>query len=289
MALNSAIEWCDATWNPVSGCTKVSPGCKFCYAERLTERFGRRPFSEIVLHPERLDLPLRWKGPRRIFVNSMSDLFHEKVPLTFIDRVFEVMAQAYQHVFQVLTKRPDRLLAWHRSLGRRTKGIPPNVWLGVSVESPPYLWRVDRLRDVNAAVRFVSAEPLLGALTSLDLDGIAWVITGGESGGPSERALVQMTPHGWQPRREALAWVREIRDLCRRRGVAFFHKQWGGPTPRSGGRMLDGRVWSEFPCPAKAGANGTRADGRGRRASSALSPTAERGFGRIHLTATPAR
>ncbi len=250
MALNSGIELTDATWNPVTGCTKVSPGCKFCYAERLTERFGPRPFSEIVLHPERLDLPLRWKGPRRIFVNSMSDLFHEKVPFAFIDRVFDIMTQAPQHVFQVLTKRPHRLLAWHRSVGGRMRSVPPNVWLGVSVESAAYVWRVDQLRDVDAVVRFVSAEPLLGPLTGLDLDGITWVITGGESGGPAERALVEMTPRGWRPKVEALTWVREIHNLCRRHGVAFFHKQWGGRTPKSGGRVLDGRVWSEFPSPA---------------------------------------
>ncbi len=253
MALDSAIEWTDATWNPVTGCTKVSPGCKFCYAERLTERFGRQPFTEIRLHPERLSLPLRWRSPRRIFVNSMSDLFHEEVADGFIAQVFDVMTQAPQHVFQVLTKRPDRLLAWQKS-GCWPNTIPPHVWLGVSVESNGYLWRVDRLREVDVAIRFISAEPLLGPLTGLDLEGVAWVITGGESAGPSERALVEIAAGGLRPKAECLRWVRQIRDLCRAEGVAFFHKQWGGRTPKSGGRMLDRREWSQYPgAPAGAG------------------------------------
>ncbi len=246
MALDSAIEWTDATWNPVSGCTKVSPGCKFCYAERLTERFGRQPFTEISLHPERLMLPLRWRAARRIFVNSMSDLFHEKVPDAFISQVFDVMAQAPQHVFQVLTKRPERLLEWQRS-GAWPRSIPTHVWLGVSVESAALLWRVDRLREVEVAIRFISAEPLLGPLGGLDLEGIAWVITGGESGGPPDRALVETTERGVRPKALGLRWVREIRDLCRAKDVAFFHKQWGGRTPKSGGRILDRREWSEYP------------------------------------------
>jgi protein gp37 len=245
MALDSAIEWTDATWNPVTGCTKVSPGCKFCYAERLTERFGRQLFTDIRLHPERLSLPLRWRAARRIFVNSMSDLFHEKVPDAFISAVFGVMAQAPQHVFQVLTKRPERLVEWHDSVW--CCPIPAHVWLGVSVESAAYLWRVDRLREVDVTVRFVSAEPLLGPLTGLDLDGIAWVITGGESGGPPDRALVEMTNRGVCPKPKGARWVSEIRDLCHARGVAFFHKQWGGRTPKAGGRRLDGREWSEYP------------------------------------------
>jgi protein gp37 len=246
MALDSAIEWTDATWNPVTGCTKVSPGCKFCYAERLTHRFGLQPFSEIRLHPERLSLPLRWRSPRRIFVNSMSDLFHERVPGRFIADVFDVMAQAPQHVFQVLTKRPDLLLAWQRS-GTWSQPIPPNIWLGVSVETDAYLWRVDRLREVEVAIRFISAEPLLGPLPGLNLEGVSWVITGGESGGPPERALVESTVRGVRPKLQALGWVREIRALCRAQGVAFFHKQWGGRTPKAGGRLLDGRQWSEYP------------------------------------------
>jgi protein gp37 len=246
MGANSTIEWTDATWNPVTGCTKISPGCKFCYAERLSNRFGRHTFSDIVLHPERLLLPLSWRHPKRIFVNSMSDLFHEKVPIAFIDQVFEVMAETQQHTFQVLTKRPDRLLLWWRSHTPRRE-LPAHVWLGVSVESSAYLWRVERLRHVDASVRFISAEPLLGPLGDLNLEGISWVITGGESGGPVERALVEKTREGVRPKAEALRWIRQIRDLCAAQGVAFFHKQWGGRTAKSGGRMLDGLDWSQYP------------------------------------------
>jgi protein gp37 len=249
MALDSAIEWTDATWNPVSGCTKISPGCKFCYAERLTKRFGRRDFSEVTLHPERLDLPVRWRGARMIFVNSMSDLFHERVPFDFIDQVFETMGRASHHTFQVLTKRPDRLLEWH-STHRGRRPLPSHIWLGVSVESAAYAWRVDRLRRVDVPVRFISAEPLLGQLVpALNLAGISWVICGGESGGTASRALVEQTARGWQPKSSALQWVRELRDSCAAAGIAFFHKQWGGPTPKSGGRLLDGRLWGEYPKP----------------------------------------
>jgi protein gp37 len=244
MGDHSAIEWTDSTWNPVTGCTKISPGCKFCYAERVTERWGRGDFRTITLHPDRLELPLRWRAPRRIFVNSMSDLFHEKVPLSFVDDVFDVMTRASHHLFQVLTKRPDRLLEWHRDGDRK---IPFHVWLGVSVESAPYLWRIDRLREAEAPVRFISAEPLLGPLTGIDLKGISWVITGGESGGPPDRSLVTRMATGWRPKPEALTWVRELRNLCLEQGVAFFHKQWGGPTPKAGGRHLDRRVWSQMP------------------------------------------
>jgi protein gp37 len=244
MGDHSAIEWTDSTWNPVTGCTKISPGCKFCYAERVTERWGRGDFGTITMHPDRLQLPLRWRAPRRIFVNSMSDLFHEKVPADFIDDVFDVMERARHHLFQILTKRPDRLLQWHLDGDRK---IPAHVWLGVSVESASYLWRVDRLREVHTHVRFISAEPLLGSLTGIDLNGISWVITGGESGGPPARSLVTRTATGWRPKPEALTWVRELRDLCFDHGVAFFHKQWGGPTPKSGGRRLDRRLHDEFP------------------------------------------
>jgi protein gp37 len=248
MAASSGIEWTDATWNPVTGCTKISPGCKFCYAERLTKRFGLQRFTDVVVHDDRLELPLRWRAPRMIFVNSMSDLFHDHVPQEFIDRVFDVIQRCPHHTFQVLTKRPDRLLRWHRQLEvRRT--IPANAWMGVSIESMAYVWRVDRLRAVQAPVRFVSAEPLLGPLGALDLTGITWVITGGESGGPPDRALVELTSCGWQPKPEALGWVRELRDRCRDAGVAFFHKQWGGPRPASGGRLIDGRAWSQYPFP----------------------------------------
>ena len=254
MASLSAIEWTDATWNPVTGCTKVSPGCKYCYAERLTERFGRQRFSDVVLHPERLLLPLHWRTPRMIFVNSMSDLFHERVPFPFIDEVFEVIQRAPHHTFQILTKRPDRLLAWHRGddNGQPARPVPANAWLGVSVESMTFAWRVERLRQVEAAVRFVSAEPLLGPLTALDLAGVAWVITGGESGGSRQRALVEPTAQGWRVKPEALMWIRDLRNRCHAAHVAFFHKQWGGPRSTSGGRLLDGRTWSEYPAARSA-------------------------------------
>jgi protein gp37 len=230
----SAIEWTDATWNPVTGCTKVSPGCKNCYAERLAARLqamGNRRYINgfsVTLHPDQLDLPLRWRQPRQIFVNSMSDLFHESVPDEYIRRAFDVMAEAHWHVFQVLTKRARRLaelaawLPW-----------PSNVWQGVSVENARYASRVADLVKVPAAVRFLSVEPLLGPISHLPLDGIDWVIVGGESG-PGHRPV--------QPE-----WVRAIRDQCKEARVAFFFKQWGGPTPKAGGRLLDGQEWSAMP------------------------------------------
>jgi len=252
VGVSSAIEWTDATWNPVTGCNKISPGCSFCYAERLALRLqlmGNPRYArgfDVTIHADQLYLPLRWKAPRRVFVNSMSDLFHDRVPLHFIDQIFDVMACAQQHTFQVLTKRPRRLVYWHS--GRESvRKIPENVWLGVSVESSAYIRRVDQLRQVAAAVRFISAEPLLGSLAGVDLAGISWLITGGESGGPPARALVECTPAGWQPKEQALRWVRELRDLCHARGIAFFHKQWGGRTPKSNGCLLDGRVWNQYP------------------------------------------
>lgn len=235
-ASRSAIEWTEATWNPVTGCSKVSPGCAHCYAERLSQRFGwtGRPWTSanaeinITLHPKRLDQPLRWKQPRVIFVNSMSDLFHELVPREFIRDVFEVMADASQHVFQVLTKRHERMVELASLVD-----WPPNVWMGVSIENRRWVERADYLREIPAAVRFVSAEPLLGPLDSLDLDGIDWLIAGGESG-PRHR-----------PMREE--WVLDLRDRCRDAGVPFFFKQWGGRTSKAGGRMLQDREWSEMP------------------------------------------
>lgn len=234
MGGKSAIEWTDATWNPVTGCTKVSPGCKHCYAERLAARLQllgnpryRRGF-DVTLHPDQLTLPLRWRQPRRIFVNSMSDLFHESVPEEFIQKVFEIMVQAPWHIFQILTKRAQRLadlapqFPW-----------PPNVWQGVSVENAHYTWRIDHLRNVPAIVRFLSIEPLLGPIKTLPLDGIHWVIVGGESG-PRHRP---MNP----------VWVRRIRDQCVAADVPFFFKQWGGLTSKSRGRLLDGQEWNEVP------------------------------------------
>ncbi len=228
MADKTSIEWTDATWNPVTGCTKVSPGCKYCYAERIMERFGHQRFRDIILHPERLDQPLRWRRPRRVFVNSMSDLFHEAIPDEFVQQVFGVMIRAEWHTFQILTKRAERLAALAPRLP-----WPHNVWQGVSVENDQYTWRIPYLQRVPAAVRFLSVEPLLGPISDLPLDGIHWVIVGGESG-PQHRP-----PDPY--------WVRDIRKQCERAGVPFFFKQWGGRTPKSRGRLLDGRTWDEMP------------------------------------------
>jgi len=235
MSEKSAIEWTDATWNPVTGCRQISPGCDHCYALTFAERFrgvSGHPYGQgfdLRLWPERLELPLAWKRPRRIFVNSMSDLFHEGIPDEYIRQVFAVMERADQHIFQVLTKRPRRMANLAPSLP-----WPPNVWAGTSVELDRYTWRANHcLRRVPAAVRFVSAEPLLGPLPSLQVDHLQWVITGGESGAHSRSCDPQ--------------WVRDLRDRCQASGVAFFHKQWGGRTPKAGGRTLDDRTWDEFP------------------------------------------
>lgn len=255
MADRSAIEWTDATWNPVTGCSKVSPGCAYCYAETLSLRFGtsQKPWTpenardNVRQHPDRLDQPLRWKRPRMIFVNSMSDLFHELVDEAFTSAMWNVMAMAPQHTFQILTKRPERM---PEIVGRQAMrhGVLPNVWLGTSIETNRWVQRADWLRQTPAAVRFVSAEPLLGGLDELDLAGLDWLIAGGESNGPPRRALV--TPpngRGPEPKQEAFEWVRALRDRCGQAGVAFFFKQWGGRTPKSGGRILDGRTWDEMP------------------------------------------
>ncbi len=237
MGDKSTIEWTDATWNPVTGCTKISPGCKNCYAERLAERLqamGNPRYSNgfaLKLQQDQLDLPLRWRQPRQIFVNSMSDLFHESVPEEYIRRAFDVMVRAHWHVFQVLTKRGSRLA----ELAPRLPW-PPNVWQGVSVENARYTSRVADLVKVPAAVRFLSVEPLLGPISHLPLDGIHWVIVGGESG-PGHRPI-------------RAEWVREIRDQCSTADVAFFLKQWGGRTPKAGGRLLDGREWNGMPPPS---------------------------------------
>jgi len=236
VADGSKIEWTQATWNPVTGCTRLSPGCARCYAMTFAERFRGVPGHpyeqgfDLKLWPERLDLPLRWRRPRLVFVNSMSDLFHEEVPEAFIQAVFWTMREAPQHTFQVLTKRADRLA----ELAPRIDW-PENVWMGVSIENRRFVTRADRLRTVRAAIRFISAEPLLGPLEGLNLDGIDWLIAGGESG------------HKHRPM--AIEWVRELRDRCQAEGVAFFFKQWGGRTSKIGGRILDGREWSEWPRP----------------------------------------
>jgi protein gp37 len=235
MATNSAIEWTDTTWNPLTGCTKVSPGCKNCYAERMARRLkamGQPNYAngfKLSLHESMLDQPLHWRKPRRVFVNSMSDLFHRDVPDEYILRVFGVMRRAAQHQFQVLTKRSERLAGIAGEID-----WPKNVWMGVSVENADYTFRIDHLRETGAAVKFLSVEPLLGPLRALDLGGIDWVIVGGESG-PGARP---MSP----------GWVAEIRDQCVEAGVAFFFKQWGGVNKGRTGRELDGRTWDEMPC-----------------------------------------
>ena len=234
MSFHSHIEWTESTWNPATGCTKVSLGCKHCYAERFAKRLKAqghplyRNGFEPTVHPEVLDVPLRWKSPRLVFVCSMGDLFHEKVPDSFVKEVFSVMNRADRHIFQVLTKRSERLLALADSLT-----WTDNIWAGVTVEAAAYLKRLEHLRQVPARVRFVSFEPLLGPIHELDLHGIDWVIVGGESG-PGARP---MKPD----------WVRRIRDTCVSQGVAFFFKQWGGVRRKERGRLLDGKLWDQMP------------------------------------------
>ncbi len=230
----SSIEWTESTWNPVTGCTKVSPGCKFCYAERMARRLHgmRQPRYangfKLTPHEDLLELPLRWKKPQTIFVNSMSDLFHEDVPAWFILKAFDVMRRASWHQFQVLTKRSD-------SLRQLAPSIiwPENVWMGVSVERQDYVSRIDDLRETGAAIKFLSVEPLLGPLRNLDLTGIHWVIVGGESG-PGARPMQE-------------EWVLEIKAQCRSARVPFFFKQWGGFNKKKAGRLLRGRTWDELP------------------------------------------
>jgi len=268
---STAIEWTDATWNPVTGCSKVSEGCRNCYAAALAPRLAamgqdgytdlpwtkKNATKNVKMHTEKLDTPLRWTKPRRIFVNSMSDLFHELVPFEFVDRVFAVMALAPRHTFQVLTKRPERMAEYFERLDARAlhieaamgeirTGIPPaklgtihpptlplpNVWLGTSVEDDRVRQRIDYLRRVPAIVRFLSCEPLIGPL-HLDLEDIHWVIVGGESG------------RGHRP--IEAQWVRDICTQAEEAGAAFFFKQWGGAKPKTGGRTLDGRTWDEMP------------------------------------------
>jgi len=234
MSYNSEIEWTEATWNPITGCTPISDGCLNCYAKRMASRLqamGNKRYQNgfnVTLHPDLLDLPLKWKSSKRIFVNSMSDLFHEQVPLTFIKSIFLSMAQAKHHTFQVLTKRADRLsqvsdlVVW-----------PSNVWVGVTIESGKYKNRVDFLRDIPAAVRFLSIEPMINSIGDIDLTNIDWVIVGGESG-PKARPIKK-------------EWVNEVKEQCLQAGVPFFFKQWGGFNKKKNGRLLDGQVWNQFP------------------------------------------
>src|SRR4051812_4264707 len=234
MALSSKIEWTEATWNPVTGCDKVSPGCAHCYAETFAERWRGVPGNayeqgfDLRLWPSRLEYPLKWKKPKVIFVNSMSDLFHEQIPEDYIAEVFDVMVRADHHVYQTLTKRQEPLA----ELAPRLPW-PDHIWRGVSIENRRFVHRADYLREVPAAVRFISAEPLLGYLDGLDLSDIHWLIAGGESG-PRHRRI--------DPE-----WVRDLRNRCTTEDVSFFFKQWGGRSPKAGGRELDGRTWDEMP------------------------------------------
>lgn len=230
----SGIEWTDATWNPTTGCTKISPGCKNCYAERMSKRLmvmGVKKYTngfEVTLHNDALSIPLTWKKPQVIFVNSMSDLFHEAIPEEFIQKVFSVMRQAHWHQFQILTKRSQRLLELAPNID-----WPENVWMGVSVENDDYTFRIDHLRQTNAHIKFLSLEPLLGPLSDLNLDNIDWVIVGGESG-PNARPICK-------------EWIMEIRDQCLAANVPFFFKQWGGIQKKRTGRELDGTTWNDMP------------------------------------------
>ena len=234
MACKSAIEWTESTWNPVTGCTKVSPGCAHCYAERMAKRLkamGQPNYAngfKLATHEHTLELPLKWKSPQVIFVNSMSDLFHKDVPVDFVIKAFDVMNRADWHIFQILTKRSARLLELNHHL---QWGV--HIWMGVSVETAKYAGRIDHLRETGACIKFLSLEPLLGPLPNLDLAGIDWVIVGGESG-PGARS---MDP----------AWVTEIRAQCIEADVPFFFKQWGGVHKKKAGRLLEGRTWDQMP------------------------------------------
>jgi len=237
VAARSSIEWTESTWNPVTGCTKVSPGCKHCYAERMALRLramGQPKYAhgfKLTMHEDVLEAPLRWKKPQMIFVNSMSDLFHKDVPLEFVQKVFDIMRRASWHTFQVLTKRSERLLELDQNIN-----WPPNVWMGVSVENDDYTFRIDHLRQTGALVKFLSLEPLLEPLPNLDLHNIDWIIVGGESG-PGARSMRE-------------EWVIDIRDQCLTAHVPFFFKQWGGVRKKLAGRVLHGRTWDEMPTQA---------------------------------------
>lgn len=234
MSVNSGIEWTSSTWNPVTGCTKISQGCKHCYAERMALRLqamgqpNYRNGFRLTLHEHMLELPLSWKQPQTIFVNSMSDLFHEDVPVDFILKVFDVMRRAHWHTFQILTKRSRQLLNFNNQIV-----WPDNVWMGVTVENNDVRERIDDLRLCGAKVKFLSLEPLLSSLPNLNLEEIDWVIVGGESG-PGARPVLE-------------DWVIDLRDQCKRVSVPFFFKQWGGVRKKQKGRLLEGRTWSEMP------------------------------------------
>lgn len=234
MAQESKIEWTDQTWNPVTGCTKISPGCKNCYAERFAQRLkamGNPRYEdgfEITFHQDKLEEPLSWRKPRHVFVNSMSDLFHKEVPLTFIEKVFEVIRKSDNHIFQVLTKRARRLAKLAPKLD-----WPKNLWMGVSIENQDYVWRIGCLRQTPSSTKFISVEPLIGSVGKLPLKDVDWVIVGGESG-PNARPMRKQ-------------WVKDVRDQCIKTNTSFFFKQWGGSTSKANGRTLEGRTWDEMP------------------------------------------
>jgi len=239
MAIKSSIEWTESTWNPVTGCNKISPGCKFCYAERMAHRLqamGSENYKDgfkLTVHESALYLPLTWKKPQTIFVNSMSDLFHKDIPVNFLMRTFEVMNKADWHNFQVLTKRSDILLRLNPIIT-----WTENIWMGVSVENQNYTYRIDHLRETNAHIKFLSIEPLIGPIENLDLTNIDWVIVGGESG-PGARPMEE-------------SWVLKIRDICEESKVPFFFKQWGGINKKKNGRLLKGKIWDQMPRFTKA-------------------------------------
>jgi protein gp37 len=257
----TGIEWTDKTWNPSTGCSKVSEGCKYCYAETMAERLnamGNPRYEEgfdFNVHWDKIDEPRGWKKPRRVFVNSMSDLFHPNSPVEFLRRVFKVMLDTERHRFQVLTKRPGRMATTLKGFGREGwYERKSHIWLGTSVESARVSERVDALREVPAAVRFLSCEPLIGPIPDLDLEGIHWVIVGGESGNHlwtestrERRALVEYVDGEWRPRDDRREWVRDIQNRCQAKDVPFFFKQWGGPTSKAAGRELLGTQWNEVP------------------------------------------
>jgi protein gp37 len=234
MSTKSKIEWTESTWNPVTGCTKISSGCKNCYAERMAKRLramGQPNYIngfQVTTHEKALDRPLKWKKPQTIFVNSMSDLFHKSVPSEFIHKVFDIMNKAHWHRFQVLTKRPERLLKLNKKLN-----WTPNIWMGVTVENSDCKTRIDYLRETDAEVKFLSMEPLLGPVQDMNLYGIDWVIAGGESG-PRSRPILE-------------DWVVDIRNQCQTAHISFFFKQWGGVQKKKTGSLLEGRSWKEMP------------------------------------------
>ena len=234
MAIRTDIEWTESTWNPITGCTKISRGCRYCYAERMAHRLSAMGHPnyingfQVTLHEHVLEMPLKWNRPQMIFVNSMSDMFHKNVPLEFIQKIFEVMHKAAHHQFQVLTKRSNRLLELNSKLTWLR-----NVWIGVTVENIDYINRIEHLKKTGAQVKFLSLEPLLGPIPNMDLNGIDWVIVGGESGQKARPLNID--------------WIRDIRDQCLHAKVPFFFKQWGGSNKKKNGRILDGRTWDQKP------------------------------------------